>query len=125
MSTRSYIGRLNQDDGTVDYVYCHHDGYPSGVGSILVKHYSRPEDVASLLELGDMSALNTDTETSVFYGRDRHESETEAKQVRNQDEFGSLDEFKYLYDEYSEQWTCYDANNNLTMIPSDNEDMYS
>jgi len=124
MSTRSYIGRLNEN-GSVDYVYCHHDGYPSGVGSLLVNHYTRPEDVSALLELGDLSALSTNTDESVFYGRDRHESETEAKQVRNQDEFGTLDEYKYLYDEYSEQWSCYDANNNLKEIPSNDEDIYS
>jgi hypothetical protein len=124
MSTRSYIGRLNEN-GSVDYVYCHHDGYPSGVGSLLVNHYSRPEDVSALLELGDLSALSTNTDESVFYGRDRHETETEAKQVVDQDEFGLLDEYKYLYDEYSEQWSCYDANNNLKEIPSNDEDIYS
>jgi hypothetical protein len=38
MSTRSFIGKV-QEDGSVRYVYCHHDGYPSHVGAILAKHY--------------------------------------------------------------------------------------
>lgn len=35
MSTRSAIGKLNEN-GTVDGVYCHFDGYPDGVGQTLM-----------------------------------------------------------------------------------------
>lgn len=35
MSTRSHIG-IENSDGTVTYVYCHWDGYPTGVGAEIV-----------------------------------------------------------------------------------------
>ena len=48
MATRSYIGRLTEDK-QVFFVYCHFDGYPSGVGTTLRENYDRPEDVFNLL----------------------------------------------------------------------------
>lgn len=56
MSTRSRIG-IKNSDGTVKSIYCHHDGYPSHVGKILVEHYLDKSKVEQLLELGDMSSL--------------------------------------------------------------------
>ena len=34
MATHSLIG-LENTDGTIDYIYCHFDGYASGVGKKL------------------------------------------------------------------------------------------
>ena len=34
MSSRSYVGRIN-NDGSIEAVYIHHDGYFSYVGNIL------------------------------------------------------------------------------------------
>lgn len=56
MSTRSRIGAMNPD-GTITSVYCHNDGYVSGVGEILSEHYGNPVDVYRLLTLGDLSVL--------------------------------------------------------------------
>ena len=41
MSTRSYIGKL-LPGGSITGIYCHHDGYPEGVGVILRDHYTDP-----------------------------------------------------------------------------------
>ena len=59
MSTRCRIGIENKD-GTITSIYCHHDGYPEVVGEILVNHYNTEEKIRKLLELGDMSSLGTE-----------------------------------------------------------------
>ena len=59
MSTRCRIGIQNQD-GTITSVYCHHDGYLEHVGNILVKHYTDESKIRKLMELGDMSSLGTE-----------------------------------------------------------------
>ena len=48
MSTRSFIGIQNLD-GTVTGIYCHHDGYLAGVGATLKAHYTT---VRQVLETG-------------------------------------------------------------------------
>jgi hypothetical protein len=71
MSTRSRIAIENQD-GTVDSIYCHFDGYLSGVGKTLFNHYDQ-EKLEKLLELGDISSLGESTIDTVAYCRDRGE----------------------------------------------------
>jgi hypothetical protein len=128
MSTRSYIGTLKEDK-TVFFVYCHHDGYPSGVGRTLREYYDRPEDVINLLSFGNMSSLATTIEDTVFYGRDRNETNQELVEV-TYDEYlpstGSRDsgiEYRYLFDEYSEEWLCYNMQGDLVEIPTDDLDI--
>ena len=59
MSTRCRIGIENKN-GTITSIYCHHDGYLEGVGEILVNHYKAEEKIRKLMELGDMSSLGTE-----------------------------------------------------------------
>ena len=59
MSTRCRIGIENKD-GTITSIYCHHDGYPDGVGEVLVNHYKTEEQIRKLLELGDLSSIGTE-----------------------------------------------------------------
>ncbi|WDA36427.1 hypothetical protein [Sphingobium sp. YC-XJ3] len=56
MSTRSRIG-IQDADGSIRSVYCHSDGYLSGVGDTLINHYADPEKVEALIALGDLSCL--------------------------------------------------------------------
>lgn len=56
MSTRSLIAKEN-DDGTFRTVYCHHDGYLTYNGAMLLDHYNTPERIDKLLDLGDLSFL--------------------------------------------------------------------
>jgi hypothetical protein len=72
MSTRSRIGIQNQD-GSVNSIYCHFDGYPEGVGSTLQEHYSDRDELQKLIELGDISSLGDDLLTTIAYHRDRDE----------------------------------------------------
>ena len=59
MSTRCRIGIENKD-GTITSIYCHHDGYLECVGDKLVNHYKDENKIRALLELGDMSSLGTE-----------------------------------------------------------------
>ncbi len=58
MATRSTIA-LEFADGSVSQVYCHWDGYLSGVGRELVEDYSDPFELAELIAGGDMSSIGS------------------------------------------------------------------
>jgi hypothetical protein len=58
MGTRSTIA-LEFADGTVEQVYCHWDGYLSGVGAELVSDYSDPFALRELIDGGDMSSIGS------------------------------------------------------------------
>lgn len=112
MSTRSYIC-MEQEDGTMIGVYCHHDGYPSHNGYILSNFYKERQDVEKLLSMGDMSSLgeiveypktnelgfNVQDHRNIcsFYGRDWGESNTQAKKITIRDAKDSWCEYVYLY----------------------------
>ena len=56
MSTRSLIG-IENTDKTIDYIYCHYDGYPAYVGKKLTDFYDNEKSIRQLLDLGDLSTL--------------------------------------------------------------------
>ncbi len=56
MGTCSHVG-MTMSDGTVQAVYIHWDGYPNGVGAILLEHYIDPEKIKALINLGSLSCL--------------------------------------------------------------------
>jgi hypothetical protein len=58
MATRSTIA-LEFADGTVQQVYCHWDGYLSGVGAELVADYTDPFALRDLIAGGDMSTIGS------------------------------------------------------------------
>ncbi len=53
MSTHCRIGLVN-DDGKVESIFCHYDGYPAGVSRHLKDNYSTKELVQELLSKGDL-----------------------------------------------------------------------
>lgn len=86
MSTRSAI-IMKVGEGFYEGIYCHNDGYPSGVGQALLDHYTDPETVRALLDLGAISVLgervapvgdhsfnNPEPGTTIAYHRDRGEA---------------------------------------------------
>lgn len=78
MSTRSHIGILN-DDGTVESVYCHFDGYvQGGVGERLL-FYQTEAQVRKLLSYGQIRNLGRSVGASEFYCRDRGDSPVDTK----------------------------------------------
>jgi hypothetical protein len=103
MGTRSTIA-IELDDGSVQQIYCHYDGYLSGVGKTLLEEYSDPAKLLELIQHGDISVLgkiigvvrpfrnphvyNSDEYSSfnaryqdqcVIYARDRNEQDTAAR----------------------------------------------
>ena len=72
MSTRSRIAIENQN-GSVTSVYCHFDGYISGVGKTLKEYYTTQDKVEALIELGDISSLEMTPASTDAYHRDRGE----------------------------------------------------
>jgi hypothetical protein len=103
MATRSDI-IVKRTDGQWARIYCHWDGYPEGVGKTLFEHYKTQEKCEALIALGDLSSLGEEigekhdfnwqgkyrnnrdhpeaqrlAVVCLFYGRDRGESDTEAK----------------------------------------------
>ena len=125
MATRSFICK-SLPNNTIVGVYCHYDGYPSGVGATLTTHYATDERVTALLNLGSISQLHPrlvpnlgDTHTfdnpaknvTVAYHRDRGEAMSTTT-------FPSLDvmvenvahqlgvEFVYIWD--SNEWVTMD-----------------
>ena len=77
MGTRSMIGV--EEDGKITAVYCHWDGYLEHNGDILQRHYANRTAIQELLDLGDMSSLDTTVDKCTFYGRDRGEEDTAAR----------------------------------------------
>lgn len=114
MSTRSVIGKLN-DDGKVRWIYCHHDGYPEGVGDTLIKCYNTPESIEALLDLGDLSSLCETLESCVAYGRDRGETGTEAQTLDKGELLNEIAwesywaEYAYIFE--GGAWVVYDWSN--------------
>jgi hypothetical protein len=60
MATRSRIAIETTDsfgNKVIKSIYCHFDGYPSGVGKTLMENYQDREKVEALISLGDISFL--------------------------------------------------------------------
>lgn len=102
MSTRSRIG-IKKADGTIKSIYCHSDGYFEGVGKTLQENYKDPEKVNSLIELGDLSSLGDDLESTVSYHRDRNEelnfSEHPGQNSLLESAKKSWEEYAYIFED--------------------------
>lgn len=113
MSTRSHVGI--KEGGKFKYIYVHFDGYPTGVGATLRKHYTDPKKVEQLISLGSCSVLGEVLEPeresfddynskvlnengSLFYGRDRGEKNVEACEI---------DWDEYLKEQLDDIWIEY------------------
>jgi hypothetical protein len=116
MATRSYIGVRNTD-ASVDYIYCHFDGYPEHNGKILTEHYSNINRVNELLNLGDLSVLGQFIgekmdfdkriqDTCLAYGRDRGESNVDKKNT-GYDKLITDQNVDYVYVFDGDYWECH------------------
>ena len=120
MGTRSTIGVVDED-GFVQGIYCHWDGYPEYNGKILRDHYTTPAKIMKLIKLGDLSSLGPkigrkhdfrsgDGEQCTAYKRDRGEKGTEAQTYKDIFEFLADDrgqDFTYVY--VNGKWECRDV----------------
>ena len=98
MATRSTIA-LEFADGTVQQVYAHWDGYLDHNGKILLNDYADPFKLRDLIDLGDISSLDSDIDSTVFYMRDRGETGCEARKFKDYAEFrreAQGEEYNYI-----------------------------
>lgn len=101
MSTHCNIG-IQELDGSVRYIYCHYDGYPSHIVPLLINHYATESAVRELLSLGNLRALDYSTTVSVAYHRDRGEALTISR--AQSPSHIDLMEYNYLFKAQSGQW---------------------
>ena len=105
MSTRSYIG-IKESDDKVKYIYCHHDGYPEGVGKTLKDHYTNNNIVNDLINSGDHSCLgekpNVDSYESL--GEDYEDVKCRYTTFENWKNLPGNCGVDYLYLYYNDQW---------------------
>ena len=110
MATRSNIA-IQNEDGTVQSVYCHWDGYLEHNGKLLLKHYNTEETIKELISNGSLSSLgerinpigdlhdfdNKEEGTTVFYARDRGESVVVSR-------FDNINQWTKNIEEYGYIW---------------------
>ena len=116
MATRSRIGLLLDNDYVLS-VYHHWDGYPSFLGVFLQQNYTTKEQIAELLDGGDISSIDSDTDWNdekvdnhVLYYNDRGEK-TEPRLDLNVEDYienklSAMEEYAYLFE--NGEWICYD-----------------
>ena len=113
MATRSRIGLL-LETGHVLSVYHHWDGYPEWLGVILKQKFNTYEEIAELIDGGDISCCDSDTdwdlkkvETYIQYYNDRGENTEPRLDTTVEDYLEDGEEFAYLFE--NGEWKCYDV----------------
>ena len=99
MSTRSNIAIEDPKTKKVKVIYVHSDGYPYGVGKILVDHYNNRQLASRLFNHGDASYLGDTLDECSFYSRDWKRAEDPARTFR--------DEWMYMYNMKGENMIEY------------------
>jgi len=121
MATRSRIGLLLDTEHVLS-VYHHWDGYPSGLGVFLHKNYTTKDQIAELLDGGDISSIDSDTDWNnekvdnhVLYYNDRGEKTEPRLDLSVEDyienELSACEEYAYLF--VNNEWKCYDLDTKL------------
>jgi hypothetical protein len=113
MATRSTIA-IQLENGSINQVYCHWDGYLEYNGKMLMEYYNNPEIIKELISKGSISILakninpNKDSkyefnspqkDVCLFYSRDRDE-ELYIDSFENFQEYsenGNFEEFNYIF----------------------------
>ena len=123
MATRSRIGLLLDNDYVLS-VYHHWDGYPSFLGVFLQQNYTTKEQIAELLDGGDISSIysrtdwnNEQVDEHVLYYNDRGEK-TEPRLDLNVEDYienklSAMEEYAYLFE--NGEWICYDLDTKQTV----------
>lgn len=129
MSTSALIG-IKKDADKFRAIYCHWDGYPEYVGTILYNHYKTKTKVLDLLALGDISQLgervkpkpadlfvhsfnNPVKYVTLAYARDRGEAKKSSStfslsQIKTQGLQKIFADYVYLFDPETSKWETYE-----------------
>ena len=112
MATRSRIG-LQLADGAILSVYHHWDGYPQWLGVTLNHKFNTREKVAELIDGGDISCIDSDTDwerndvpNHVLYYNARGENTEPRLDLNVDDYFENGEEYAYIFT-LDLQWECY------------------
>ena len=102
MGTRSLIARqIGPDEYRT--VFCQTEGHLECQGAILAEHFTNPDQVDRLLDLGDLHRLGAKMEPggTVALRRDRQcaNTEPEINTLENLDSSGGMIEFVYIFDQ--------------------------
>ena len=113
MATRSRIALQLTEDSFLS-VYHHWDGYPQWLGVTLNKKFNTREKVAELIDGGDISCCDSDTdwnlekvENHVQYYNDRGDNTEPALHLNIDDYFDVGEEYAYVYT-LDHEWECYE-----------------
>ena len=120
MATRSRIGLRLAGDAILS-VYHHWDGYPEWLGVTLREKYTTKDQVAELLDGGDISCIDSDTdwnlekcEPHVQYYNDRGENTEPRLDMTVEDYLDNGEEYAYLFE--NNEWVCYDLHGDKPQI---------
>ena len=121
MATRSRIGLELANDAVLS-VYHHYDGYPQWLGVILRQKFNTREKVAELLDGGDISCFDSDTnwkrekvENHVQYYNDRGEDTEPRLDLSLEDYLDNGEEYAYVFT-LDHEWVCYDLHNSAKVV---------
>lgn len=114
MATRSTIG-IQNDDETIEVVYCHWDGYLEGVGKTLKENYNSEDKIRRLLSFGNISSLGEDVNSSLFYERDRQEKDQKSEILKTQKQLLDFrQEYNYVW--INGEWLYYQNHLNFKKL---------
>jgi len=84
MSTRSNIAIEDPKTKKVKVIYVHSDGYPYGVGHMLIDNYYNRQLAEELFKYGDASYIDETIDQCSFYARDWNRKIDPAKEYRDE-----------------------------------------
>ena len=113
MSTRSNIA-IETKDGQVKAVYCHSDGYLSGVGKTLIQHYTNYDDVEKLINGGGISSLGDNLNDTSYYCRDWGRKDEDKPMIYNNEycmifDMSGATMIEYIYLFKNNDWYVSDS----------------
>jgi hypothetical protein len=106
---------VEKPDHTFDSIYVHFSGHLDIAGTALLKNYTDSEKVSNLIDLGNLSVLDTSTDCPeghsfehpvkgycIAYGRDRGEHDSAAR--RGQKVIPTDKQYTYLFKNDDKHW---------------------
>ena len=121
MATRARIALQLTEDSFLS-VYHHWDGYPQWLGVTLRQKFNTREKIAELLDGGDISCIDSDTdwnnekcEPHVLYYNTRGENTEPRLDLSLEDYLDNGEEYAYVFT-LDHEWICYDLHNNAKEV---------
>lgn len=114
MSTHAIVAI--SDGINIRAIYVHFDGYPSHTGKILKADFNTSEKIHGLMDLGDLSSIESSNESCVAYGRDRGEKDVFSKSFASLSDlvaYGKSYYAAYIYLFEDNRWVVKQISNDV------------